>query len=205
MRFIQKLGFFIFHPIGVPFMATLFYFLASPHHIPSSFIQAKLLAIAILSIGIPVVFISALLKLKVADSIQLVDLQSKRLLLLCLSIIVITINKYVIHDGLPELLYFFTGYLVTLCVYLFMTLFKINLSLHTGAISALIGFIIGISLLYRINLVYLIGLIFLIAGWIGFTRLASKSHSLSEVTWGFVIGMAPQIYFLALALQHYRM
>lgn len=205
MKFIQQLGFYIFHPIGVPFMAALFYFLTSPRHIPSSFIQAKLLAIAILSIGIPIVFISALLRLKIADSISLADLQSKRLLLLCLSIIIITINKYVIHDGLPELLYFFTGYLITLCVYLFLTLFKINLSLHTGAISALIGFIVGVSLLYRINLVYLIGLSFLIAGWIGSTRLASKSHTLSEVSWGFIIGMAPQIYFLTLALQHYRM
>src|SRR5699024_5333834 len=113
--------------------------------------------------------------------------------------------QFVIHNDLPELLYFYTGYLITICLYLFLSLFKINLSLHTGAISALMGLIAGVSLLYKVNLVYLIGVGCFIAGWIGTTRLAAKAHNLSEVSWGFILGIAPQIYFLNLALQHYSM
>lgn len=205
MRFFQKLGFYIFHPIGVPFLAALFYFLVGVRFIPTNFIQAKLLAIAILTIGIPIVFISGLIQLKIAESVQLAGLKPKRFLLLCLSILLIVLNRFVIENDMPELLYFYTGYLITICVYLFVSLFKINLSLHTGGIAALIGFIVGISMLYKINLVYLIGIAFLIAGWVATTRLSSKTHSLSEVSWGFILGMAPQIYFLYLAFQHYRM
>ncbi|HLS31343.1 MAG TPA: hypothetical protein VK021_10840 [Flavobacteriaceae bacterium] len=205
MRISSKLGFYIFHPIGVPFLAALFYFLVGVRHIPSNFIQAKLLAVSILTIGIPVVFVSSLIQLKIADSVQLTNIQPKRFFLLCLSILLITLNRFVIHDDLPELLYFYTGYLITICVYLFLSLFNINLSLHTGAISALIGFIVGISLLYKINLVHLIGVAFLIVGWIASTRLFSEVHSLAEVIWGFILGLAPQVYFLNLALQHYRM
>lgn len=205
MRFLSKLGFYIFHPIVIPFLAALFYFLVGVRHVPTNYIQAKLLAVAILTIGIPIVFISGLIKLKIADSVQLLNLQPKRFFLLCLSILLITLNRFVIHDDLPELLYFYTGYLITICVYLFLSLLKINLSLHTGAISALIGFIVGVSLLYKTNLVYLIGIGFFIVGWIATTRLSAKAHSLSEVSWGFILGLAPQIYFLNLALQHYRM
>lgn len=205
MKLFSRLGFYIFHPISVPFLAALFYFIINPRFLPAYFIKEKLGVIALLSIVFPFLFVLALLKLKLSESIEFAELSAKRILLLCLAIILILLNKFVLQDNLPELLYFYTGFLLSICGFLFLSLFKINLSLHTAGVSAILGFIAGISLLYRINLVYFLGLSVFIIGWVGTARIYSTTHQFKEIVWAFILGIAPQIYFLSIAIQHYKM
>lgn len=205
MKFFSKLGFYVLHPLWIPLIASLFYFLITPRYIPENFVKAKLLGIAILSIAIPAIFLSTLLKINFAKSIELHEAKAKRLFLLCLCILMITINNFVIQGNLPELLFFFTGYLISMSLCLLLSLFKFQASLHTLSLSALVAFMISISLLYRINLVYWIALGIFLIGWAASSRLGSDAHRLREIFIGLLIGIAPQIYFLSVALQHYRM
>src|SRR5690625_3594102 len=168
-------AFYIFHPIWIPFVAAVFYYLAAPRFISQELMVFQLWSIAVLSIGIPAIFMAVLYKISTDKSIEFLNLSSKRLLLLCFSILLIIINNYIIKNNLPELLYFYTAYLISICACLFLTLFKLNISLHTVAASALTAFIIAISLLYKLNLVYILGLSVLIIGWTSSSRLLNKS------------------------------
>jgi len=186
-------------------VGAVFYFLVSPRFIPQELMVFQLWSIAILSIGIPAIFMSILYKLNTKKSLEFSNLPLKRLLLLCFSILIIVINNYIIRNDIPELLYFYTAYLISICCCLFLSLFKVNISLHSIGPSAFTAFIISMSLLYRINLLMMISLSFLIIGWTASSRLVNNSHKLKEVSWGVFIGFLPQLYFLFLALKHYKM
>lgn len=205
MKSFTRLGFYLLHPLWIPFGASLFYFMISPRYIPDNFVKAKLLGIATLSIAIPSIFLSTLLKINFAESIELREPKAKRLFLLCLCILIITINNFVIQVNLPELLFFFTAYLISLSLCLLLSLFKFNVSLHSLAMSALVTYIISISLLYRINLVYWIAAGIFLIGWAASSRIGKNAHRSSEVWIGLLIGAIPQLYFLYVALQHYKM
>lgn len=205
MKSFTRLGFYLLHPLWIPFTASLFYFLISPRYLPENFVKAKLLGIAILSIAIPSIFLSTLLKINFAKSIELREPKAKRLFLLCLCISIITINNFVIQVNLPELLFFFTAYLISLSLCLLLSLFRFQISLHSLAMSALVTFIISISLLYRINLVYWIAFGIFLIGWAASSRIGKEAHKSSEVWIGLLAGALPQIYFLYVALQHYKM
>ncbi|WP_237708892.1 hypothetical protein [Gillisia marina] len=78
MKFLIKSASYIFHPLWMPFAGSLFYFLVTPRFFPLPLIQAKLLAIAITTLFIPVVFYFLLKNLGKAESVFLKDVNQRR-------------------------------------------------------------------------------------------------------------------------------
>ncbi|HET7361131.1 MAG TPA: hypothetical protein VFI78_04280, partial [Salinimicrobium sp.] len=78
MKFLFKAASFLFHPIWMPFAGAVFYFFVSPRFFPPQVTQAKLIAIAIMSLFIPIVFYFMLKTLGKATSIFLEDKKERR-------------------------------------------------------------------------------------------------------------------------------
>lgn len=205
MKAFLKSAFFIWHPIWIPFMGVFFYFWITPRFIPPNHVKAKLLATAILSIAIPIIFLTMLINTKMASTAQLKEPKAKRLFLLCFSVLIVSLNQLVISSQLLEIYYFLTGFSISLVLLLLLNLIKINGSLHTMALSTLFGFIMGLSLLYRMDLHYYIGALLFILGWVGSNRISEGIHNLPELLLGSLLGLLPQFYFIGIALMHYRM
>lgn len=197
MRKFIKSASYIFHPIWMPFLGSLLYFLITPRFFPIPLIKAKLLAIAITTLFIPVVFYFLLKNLGKAESMFLSDVKERRWPLFFFTLL-IGLNLYQILDvyNYPALYYFFVGILFSAITGLILALLDLKISLHMVGLSGITMFIIALSIFYRINLIYSIAFFFVALGLTATSRLELKAHNPLELILGFMIGVIPQIIVL---------
>ncbi|NLP57718.1 hypothetical protein [Lutibacter sp. B1] len=93
---------------------------------------------------------------------------------------------------------FYFGYGLCLIFSYILLHLKYKISLHTAAISGLIGFLICFSHYYKINLIIILAVLFIIGGVISSTRLKLKAHQLNEISLGFIFGLVSQfiVYYI---------
>lgn len=197
MKFLIKSASYIFHPLWMPFAGSLFYFLVTPRFFPLPLIQAKLLAIAITTIFIPVVFYFLLKNLGKADSVFLKDVEQRRwpLFFYCL---LISLNLYQILNiyNYPALYYFFVGILFSILTGFFLSWLRVKVSLHMLGLSGIFMFVLALSIYYRLNLIYSIAFLIAALGLTATSRLHYKAHTWIELVLGFFIGFLPQLIVL---------
>ncbi len=197
MRSFIKSASFIFHPLWMPFLGSLFYFFISPRFFPLPLIKAKLLAIAITTLFIPIVFYFLLKNLGKAKSIFLSDVEERRWPLFFF-ILLLGLNLYQILDSFnyPALYYFFSGILISAVISLLFSFFRIKISLHMVGLSGLFMFVLAMSVFYRLNLVSTIAFLIAALGLTATSRLHYKAHTWSDIILGFFTGFLPQFFVL---------
>jgi len=194
MRLFIKSASYLLHPIFMPLIGTILYFLITPRFSPDSIAKAKIMAISILTIFIPIVFFFLLKNLKVIDSIHLKKVQERKIPLLFFCIILLTVNNFILQSyNQTELYFFFTCILYSNILALLLAYFKIKASLHLMGISGIVGFILLLSFIYQTNLLYLIAISIFSMGWVAASRLEAKAHNVKEIAWGLFIGLIPYI------------
>ncbi|MBI6116303.1 hypothetical protein [Salegentibacter maritimus] len=201
MRFLLKSASFIFHPLWLPLAASFFYFIFTPRFFPEGIAKAKLLAIAILTIFIPIVFYFLLKNLGKAQSIFLINTRERKWPLLFYAILItMVLNQILNAYNYAALYYYFTGILFATIVAFVLVLLKVKLSLHMIGMGALLVFLIGISLNFKINLVYTISFLILALGLTASSRIYYKAHTINELVLGLACGILTQIIVLNLWL-----
>lgn len=204
MKSLLKLAFFFFHPVWIPCMGTALYFKIIPRFFPDSIIKAKLFAVFILTMLLPLVFIYLLINLNLAKTIHLDNQKARRLFILCIAIVLTLLNNLIINHEMVELFYFFTGILLTAGIIFFTGFSNLKLSLHVSWMAGLLGFMIGLSLMYSINLLWLIAALLFCIGWVASNRVLEEEHSISETAWSFVSGILPQLLLFGIAFSYYK-
>ncbi|RKS55817.1 hypothetical protein BC962_0789 [Gillisia mitskevichiae] len=197
MKFLIKSASYIFHPLWMPFTGSLFYFLVTPRFFPLALIQAKLLAIAITTLFIPVVFYFLLKNLGKAESVFLKDVNQRRWPLFFYSLL-IGLNLYQILNiyNYPSLYYFFVGILFSILTAFILALLRVKISLHMLGLSGIFIFVLSLSIYYRLNLIYVIAFLIAAMGLTATSRLHYKAHTWIELFLGFFIGLLPQLIVL---------
>ncbi len=197
MKFLIKSASYIFHPLWMPFAGSLFYFLVTPRFFPLPLIQAKLLAIAITTLFIPVVFYFLLKNLGKAESVFLKDVSQRRWPLFFYSLL-ICLNLYKILNiyNYPALYYFFVGILFSIITAFILAWLKLKISLHMLGLSGILMFVLALSIYYRLNLIYVIAFLIVALGLTATSRLHYKAHTWLELFLGFFIGFLPQLIVL---------
>jgi hypothetical protein len=197
MKFLIKSASYIFHPLWMPFTGSLFYFLVTPRFFPLALIQAKLLAIAITTLFIPVVFYFLLKNLGKAESVFLKDVNQRRWPLFFYSLL-IGLNLYQILNiyNYPSLYYFFVGILFSILTAFILALLRVKISLHMVGLSGIFIFVLSLSIYYRLNLIYVIAFLIAAMGLTATSRLHYKAHTWIELFLGFFIGLLPQLIVL---------
>lgn len=185
---------YILHPLFMPLIGVLCYYSVSPKFIEPQFMMAKLIAVCIITIIIPIITFFLLKNLGVISSIHLEKISERKYPLIIQMVLLLLILKMVFkaYDD-PELYYFFAGILFTSLTALFLVLFKFKASLHQMAISGVTFFILGLSLHFHINLLIWIAICVVLNGLVATSRLHTKSHTNSELIIGFAIGTIPQL------------
>ena len=197
MRLIIKSASYIFHPIWMPFLGTLFYFAVSPRYFPLPLIKAKLLAVAITTMFIPIVFYFLLKNLGKAQSALLNDVKERRWPLF-FYILLIGLNLYQILNiyNYPALYYFFVGLLFSILTSFILAWLKVKISLHMIGLSGMFMFVLSLSIYYHLNLIYSISFLIFALGLTATSRLQAKAHNGIELILGFFVGLLPQIIVL---------
>lgn len=198
MKFSKFISYF-FHPINFPIIGTILFFLFIPKFI---FKPQEYTILAVIFIGtylFPIILLWLLKRFGMINSYHMVTIEERKfptLLFISISFIIGNwLYKSLIVDILALL---FFGYgLSLICTSIFLYL-KLKISLHTLAISGLIGFLIYFSYFYKINLVPIMALLFVLGGLVASARLRLRAHQLNEVILGCVVGFASQfiIYFV---------
>lgn len=197
MRAIIRSASYIFHPVWMPFMGSLLYFFISPRYFPFPLIKAKLLAIAITTLFIPIVFYFMLKNLGKATNMFMHDVKERRwpLFFFCL---LMGLNLYQILDvyNYPALYYFFVAVLFSAFTAFLLAMVRVKISLHMVGLSGILMFVLALSIFYRVNLIYTIAFIIAALGLTATSRLQLQAHNWLELILGLFIGFLPQLIVL---------
>ena len=197
MKFYKFIS-YIFHPILVPIVCTLLYFIIIPNHIPREFAYWVLGIVFVTTYIIPLLLLYVLKKVKLIESYQLSIINDRKFPILFFTSLTLVLGIRLLKFNVVDLLAFsFFGCALALGIVFVLLFFKTKTSLHTLGVSGLIGFIIMISYEYKLNLLVLLISLFLLFGVIATSRLKLQAHKMSEVLLGFFIGLLSQliIYF----------
>ena len=197
MNYFLRIASYLFHPLLMPLLGALLYYRFTSKFIEPSIIQAKLFAIIIITILIPLITFFLLKNLKIVDSINLKRVSERKYPLMIQSLLILLIIKMVYNAyESPEMYFFFTGVLFSTITAIILVLFKFKVSLHQMGIAGVTMFLIALSAHFQINILIGIGFLFFCNGWVASSRLHTNSHSIPELIAGFFIGIVPQIILL---------
>lgn len=206
MKILLKLASYLFHPLWMPFAGSMFYFFFIPRYFPEEIIKAKLLAIAIITIFIPVVFYFLLKNLGKVNNIFLENTEERKWPLFFF----ILLNFMVLHQILdiynyPGLYYYFVGILISTFISYIFTWFRLKPSLHMIGISGLLMFVTGFCLYFHLYFIYTISFLIIATGLTASSRLFYRAHTNWEIILGFLIGLIPQLFLFSFWFTKYRM
>ena len=194
MNYFLRIAAYLFHPLLMPLLGTFLYFIITPRYVDPELIRAKLIAVAIITLLIPLITFYLLKNLNVVSSVQLEEVKERKVPLMIQSVLLLLIIKMVFdpYDSI-ELYYFFVGILFSAITALILVFFKIKISLHQMGIAGVTMFLMALSIHFKINLLLWIVLLFIANGWVASSRLHTESHNYPEIITGFFVGVVPQV------------
>lgn len=184
------------HPLWMPIAGCLFYFYAIPSYLDQQIITAKLLAVSILTIFLPIVFLFIAKNLKLISDYNLSKVKERRFFLMFFVLLVLVLlNRILDVYNYRTLFYFFSGILFSGVVSLLFSIFQVKISLHALGVSGLASFVIGLSLSFQEPMIFSISILLLFLGFVSSSRLYQRAHTLAEIILGILAGCLPQLYF----------
>ena len=201
MRLFLKAASYIFHPLLMPLLGTILYYIVTPRYVEPEMLRAKLLAIAIITIFIPIVVFFLLKNIRVVETIYLHDVKERKFPLMIQCILFLLIIKMVFdpYDD-REMYYFFVGLLFSAFSALVMVFFRLKVSLHQMGVAGILMFLVGLSAHFKINLLVSISFFLFVNGWVASSRLNNEAHTYPELGVGFLLGALPQLILFNLWL-----
>lgn len=197
MRSFLKLGSYVFHPLWLSTYAMIYYFIYVNFMFTYENMMAKILAVILLTVFIPIFFLILLKPLKLIDSLELKLTKQRRIPLLFFTTISAIIINYIfdpIHYKIP--FYFFSAVFLCGLICVILAFLNYKISLHSTAISSFATFIICFSIYYHIDNLWMISLVVFATGWVVSSRLFMKAHKLHELISGILLGILSQFIFL---------
>ena len=199
MRFYKFIS-IVFHPIVIPTIGILLYFIFTPNNI-NYFTKAIVLGFIFVTTYILPLFILILFKkLNLIKSFKAESIQERKTPVVIMIIVFYLLGStFKKSPNLSDIgLLFYATCLGLICVYTLFSL-KIKTSIHLLSIGITTGFFFTLTTLYNENLILLISLLLLLSGLMANARLHLKAHSEKEVYIGFFIGfVSPILLFYCL-------
>jgi len=181
----------------MPFIGALFYFSKAPRYIPMPFIKAKLFALALFTIILPILLYYLLKTTRRVNSIHLDSTKERIIPLVLNAIIILLITQRIIPiNEIVELYFFFIGVLLSTMACLILAILRFKSSIHMIAAGGVLMFFIALSIHFSINIIGTIALFFIIVGAIATSRLHMHAHTHIELMIGFFVGLIPQLILL---------
>lgn len=192
---------YLFHPVFIPLMATLFYFYYNETLFELKEKGFVLLQITILTIVVPILIYFLLKALNKIDSVMAYDLNQRKIPLVLQSFLfIVLIKRSITIDRYFELHFFFLAALMGTLIALLLLFAKIKASIHMLAFSSLTVFVIGLHLHHPEHFLLIVPFLIFMNGVIASSRLVMKAHTPKELIIGFFSGAIPQLLLLVVWL-----
>lgn len=197
MDFFLRIAAYIFHPLLMPLLGVFLYFGISPRFIELDIMQARLIAVSIITVFVPIITFFLLKNMGILSSIHLKRVEDRKIPLMIQCVLLLLIIKMVFepYDN-PELYYFFVGILFSTLTALILVFLKFKVSLHQMGVAGLTMFLIALGIHFKVNVLLAVSLFFIANGWVATSRLHTNSHNSIELIGGFFIGVLPQLIMI---------
>ena len=193
MRF-HKIISTILHPIVVPTIGVMLYFLLISNNLMSNQKLMILSLVFVVTYLIPLLFLIVLKKVKIIKSYQTESIKERKIPVAVMIVIFYllgnTINSIVFLRDLSLLFYATTLRLILIYLLFF---FKIKTSIHLLSLGISAGFFMILSYNYSQSFLWIIIIILMLSGVLASARLHLKAHTSKEVYIGFFIGITTPI------------
>lgn len=189
MRF-YKLISVLLHPIVVPTVGVILYFLI----VPTRFIKSqKLVILGLIFVAtyfVPLLVLIILKALGKIKSYQVSSIQERKLPLAFMIVLFYLLGNSLYNIAQIRdigILFYATSCGLMLVYILF--LFMLKTSLHLLSLGIALGFFLLMSTFYSVSFLAIILVLLLLSGLLGSARLYLKAHTPKEVYIGFIIGV----------------
>ena len=201
MKKVLPLFSYVFHPIFIPAMATLFYLYCNEAEFGNQEKLFILFQVLVITVILPSLVFLLLRTAGRIDSIMLAEVSQRKIpLILHCFFLILLVKKSITIDRYPELHFFLLAALLSTIMALILLFANIKASLHMIAISSLTVFIIGLSLRLQIQNTFIIAILILLNGFVASSRLEMKAHTNKELIIGFMLGAVSQLLLLVVWL-----
>lgn len=196
MRKIIQLFSYLFHPIAIPTLAILIYFLDTYIFFKPIEVSITVAQVFITTFLIPVATYVLLRSLRLISSSIMVSKTQERIIPITINIaLLILLKEYILKaNNVYEFDLFITALSYSYIGILISLLLGKKLSIHICSLTALVSFYILLSLhFYHAHLLGTM-LLILSLGATASSRLVLKSHTNAEILLGMALGLIPQLY-----------
>ena len=188
---------YIFHPIVIPTLAILLYFLEAHIFFQPLEISITIGQVIVTTFLIPTAIYFLLRSLHALKSSIMVYNKRERITPFLIQIgLLFLLKHYILQaNNVYEFNIFIWGLMYTYIGLTICLLLGKKLSVHVANLTALLSFYVLFSLhFYEAHLIGTI-LLILALGFTATSRLYLKAHTTSEVIGGFLLGLIPQLIF----------
>lgn len=197
MGILSKLISYLIHPLLVPTIGTVFYFMVTPKYSPSELITGNLIPVFILTALIPLGSLLILNQFGMMRSRLLLTSEERIYpLLIFLALLLLILLRVIPNNFTVELYYFFMGIALSVTSCLLLALMGKVVSLHMVGIGTLLMFIVILSFHFEKNIVAAISLCTLGTGLLASARLYLNRHGRAAVLTGWLIGLVSQLILI---------
>ncbi|MBT8177671.1 MAG: hypothetical protein HKP23_07605 [Flavobacteriaceae bacterium] len=194
MKLFLKVLSYFFHPLLIPIMGTLSYFVITPKYSPLELQSGNILPVFILTVIIPIIVYFILRNLGVVSSIFLPAVTERKYpLFISLILLLMVLLKVIPNNYTIELYHFFLGLISATATCLLLLYINFKSSLHMMGMGTLLMFMAGLSIHFEINITIGISILTLATGLVATGRLYFKAHNGAELLIGFLIGLTSQL------------
>lgn len=180
----------ILHPIVIPTIGVMLYFLLIPSNLVSKQKLMVLSLVFIVTYLIPLLLIVVFKKLKFIKNFKIETIKERKLPVALMVFLFYLLGTTIINvSNLRDLgLLFYATSLALFIVYI-LFFFRIKASIHLLSLGIFTGFFMILSNIHSKSFVIVFIVLFLIAGVLASARLTLKAHSPKEIYIGFFIGL----------------
>lgn len=194
MKLFLKIISYLFHPLLIPFIGTLTYFIITPKYSPLEIQSGNILPIFILTIIIPIISFFILRNLGIVSSVFLPGVAERKYpLMISILLLLMVLLKVIPNNYVVELYFYFVGLIAATFATLLLVFLKLKSSLHLMGMGSFLMFLISLSIHFEINITIAISLWILATGLVATSRLYLKAHSRAELLVGLLLGIISQL------------
>lgn len=189
----------ILHPIVMPTIGVLLYFIITPNS------ANKIQQYTILTIVFIATYILSLLLLVFLKSVgyiksfQVASIKERKIPLFFMITLFYVLGKNFFSASITrDISYLFYGTSLALIFVYCIFFLKIKTSLHVLSMGSAVGYFLILQYLYSVNTLPIVMLFVLLAGIMASSRLHLKAHTPKEVYLGFFVGFISQfiVYYI---------
>ncbi|WP_233884563.1 hypothetical protein [Tenacibaculum piscium] len=185
----------ILHPIVIPTIGMLLYFILTPINL-SRYQQYMMLGVVFVATYIiPVLLLLFLKAIGYIKSYEVHSIEERKIPVFFMMSLLFLLGKFFLEiTSIKDLSYLFFGVVFGLGFIYILFVTKIKASLHLLSMGAIIGYFMLFQQIHNIYTLPISMVFILLSGVLASARLRLKAHTVKEVYLGFFIGIASPFF-----------